>query len=40
MILPIVAFGDAVLKKECQEIDKYHPKLKELLENISRQSIT
>ncbi|WP_458629209.1 peptide deformylase [Winogradskyella sp. PC D3.3] len=34
MILPIVAYGDAVLKKEAKEIDKDFPKLKELIENM------
>lgn len=34
MILPIVAYGDPVLKKECKEIDKDHPNLKELISNM------
>ncbi|MDG4716347.1 MULTISPECIES: peptide deformylase [Winogradskyella] len=34
MILPIVAYGDAVLKKEAKEIDKDYPKLNELIENM------
>ena len=34
MILPIVAYGDAVLKKEAKEIDKDYPKLDELIENM------
>ena len=34
MILPIVAYGDAVLKKKAKGIDKDYPKLKELLENM------
>ncbi|WP_400080404.1 peptide deformylase [Winogradskyella sp. R77965] len=34
MILPIVAYGDAVLKKKAKEIDKDYPKLNELLENM------
>lgn len=34
MILPIVAFGDSVLKKKCEEIDKDYPNLKELLTNM------
>ncbi len=34
MILPIVAYGDAVLKKKAKEIDKNYPKLNELLENM------
>lgn len=34
MTLPIVAYGDPVLKKECKEIDKNHPKLSELISNM------
>lgn len=34
MILPIVAYGDGVLKKKAQEIDKDYPKLDELIENM------
>jgi len=34
MILPIVAYGDAVLRKKAIEIDKDHPKLKDLVENM------
>lgn len=34
MILPIVAYGDAVLKKEAKEIDKEYPKLDALIENM------
>jgi len=34
MILPIVAYGDPVLKKKAKEIDKDYPKLTELLENM------
>ncbi len=34
MILPIVAYGDAVLKKKAKEIEKEYPKLDELLENM------
>lgn len=34
MILPIVAYGDAVLKKEAKEIDKDYPKLSELIDNM------
>lgn len=34
MILPIVAYGDAVLKKQAEEIDKNYPNLKELIENM------
>ncbi len=34
MILPIVAYGDPVLKKKGKDIDKDYPKLEELLENM------
>ncbi len=34
MILPIVAYGDAVLRKKAKEIDKDYPKLDELIENM------
>ncbi|AXT63429.1 peptide deformylase [Aquimarina sp. AD10] len=34
MILPIVAYGDPVLKKKAKEIEKDYPKLEELLENM------
>lgn len=34
MILPIVAYGDPVLKKKAKEIDKDYPKLDVLLENM------
>ncbi|MBF8149464.1 peptide deformylase [Winogradskyella sp. F6397] len=34
MILPIVAYGDAVLRKEAKEIDKDYPKLSELIANM------
>ena len=34
MILPIVAYGDPVLKKEAEEIDKAFPKLKELIADM------
>jgi peptide deformylase len=34
MILPIVAYGDAVLKRRAKEIDKDYPKLDELIENM------
>ena len=34
MILPIVAYGDAVLKKQAKDIDKDYPKLNELIENM------
>lgn len=34
MILPIVAFGDPVLKKVGKDIDKNYPKLQELIKNM------
>ncbi len=34
MILPIVAYGDPVLKKKAKAIDKEYPKLEALLENM------
>lgn len=34
MILPIVAYGDPVLKKEAEEIDKDYPELKQLIEDM------
>lgn len=34
MILPIVAYGDPVLKKVAEEIDADYPDLKELIENM------
>lgn len=34
MILPIRAFGDAVLRKHCHEIDQNYPELKELVQNM------
>ena len=34
MILPIRAFGDAVLRKHCQEITKDYPDLDELIANM------
>ena len=34
MILPIVAYGDPLLKKEAEEIDKTYPNLKGLLDNM------
>ena len=34
MILPIVAYGDAVLRKETEEIDKNYPDLDLLLEDM------
>lgn len=34
MVLPIVAYGDPVLRKKATEIDHTYPKLNELLENM------
>ncbi|MFV8224609.1 peptide deformylase [Christiangramia aquimixticola] len=34
MILPIVAYGDPVLKKKAKDIDKDYPKLEELINNM------
>jgi peptide deformylase len=34
MILPIRAFGDAILRKKCHEIPKDYPELKELVTNM------
>ena len=34
MILPIVAFGDPVLRKECKEITNEYPNLEELIANM------
>lgn len=34
MILPIVAYGDPVLKKEAEEIELDHPDLKNIIENM------
>ncbi|MCA0153526.1 peptide deformylase [Winogradskyella vincentii] len=34
MILPIVAYGDPVLKKKAKDIDKDYPRLSELIENM------
>lgn len=34
MILPIVAYGDPVLKKEAEEIDENYPELKQLIEDM------
>lgn len=36
MILPIVAFGDPILKKVGKEIDKDYPKLQELIKNMEK----
>ena len=34
MILPVLAYGDATLKKEAKEIDKDHPELESLIQNM------
>ncbi len=34
MILPVVAYGDPLLKKESQEIDQNYPDLKKLIEDM------
>ncbi|MUP46296.1 peptide deformylase [Gramella sp. BOM4] len=34
MVLPIVAYGDPVLKKKAKKIDKDYPKLDELIDNM------
>ena len=34
MILPIVAYGDSVLKKKAKDIDQDYPKLEELINNM------
>lgn len=34
MILPIVAYGDPVLRKECEDINADYPNLKELISNM------
>jgi len=34
MILPIIAYGDPVLRKMSKDIDSEYPKLKELIENM------
>jgi len=34
MILPVIAYGDPVLRKKCKEISKDHPKLKDVLANM------
>lgn len=34
MILPIVAYGDAVLRKKAKDISKDYPKLSEVIENM------
>lgn len=34
MVLPIVAYGDPILKKEATEIERDYPKLDQLIENM------
>lgn len=34
MILPVVAFGDPVLRKQTDEIDEHYPELKKLIEDM------
>jgi peptide deformylase len=34
MILPIIAYGDPILKQEAEDIDKDHPELDELIVNM------
>ena len=34
MILPILAYGDPILKKECDEIEKDYPKLNNLIADM------
>ena len=34
MILPILAYGDPILKKECDEIEKNYPKLSNLISDM------
>lgn len=34
MILPIVGYGDPVLRKECEEITNEYPQLNELIQNM------
>ncbi len=34
MILPIVAYGDPILKKESEEIDESYPELQDLISNM------
>ena len=34
MILPILAYGDPILKKECDEIEKNYPKLSDLISDM------
>ena len=34
MILPIIAYGSSVLRKECEEIDASYPELTKLIANM------
>ena len=34
MILPVIAYGDPVLKKKAEEIEENYPNLKELIDNM------
>ncbi|MBL4623813.1 MAG: peptide deformylase [Flavobacteriales bacterium] len=34
MILPVVAYGDPVLKQECDDVDHDYPELSKLIENM------
>lgn len=34
MVLPIIAYGDPVLRKKCKEVAKDYPKLNEILANM------
>ena len=34
MVLPIIAYGDPVLRKKAQDIPQDYPKLNELIENM------
>ena len=34
MVLPIIAYGDPVLRKKAKDISKDHPNLEQLLENM------
>ena len=34
MILPIVAYGNGILRKKCEEIDADYPELKKLLADM------
>ena len=34
MILPVIAYGDPVLRQECEDIEKNSPSFIQLLENM------